>query len=271
MPLAIVADCRTQRQYDTFKGAPQLIGEQGFLSMSRIVEDAKFKKGDPIIMVVPTPVFGFYLIEALQKVLARLTSVYTADLESWYANTSGKVKFLSFLLRTLSPRHCLFLSGDVHFGFTIIAAYAPLQEGYGYDDILDITQLNSSAMKTTSLVKIALVSEILGRIRQLFPFRRLVRTGRIDRIRGNIDRRNPDWVEARSIIHASGAAIPPLIISDNNIGLVKIDGDLSITHQLLVRKAPGKTRIHESIVTAKGGKHSFEDKLRQRISRISIE
>jgi hypothetical protein len=150
-PLTIVVDSRTQRHYDTFKGAPQLIGEEGLLAISRAAEDANFKKGDPVIIVIPTPVLGFYLIEALQKAFALLISVYALDLESWFASTVGRVRFLTFLLQTLAPKHCIFLSGDVHFGFTIKAAFAPLQEGYGYDDIMSITQLNSSALKNDEL------------------------------------------------------------------------------------------------------------------------
>ena len=271
-PLTIVVDSRTQRHYDTFKGAPQLIGEEGLLSISRTADDANFKKGDPVIIVVPTPVLGFYLLEALQKALALLISVYALDLESWFANTAGRIRFLTFLLQTLAPKHCIFLSGDVHYGFTNKAAFAPLQEGFGYDDVMSMTQLNSSALKTTSLVKIAFVSEIMGRIRQMFPFKRLVRTGRFSHIRSLVGRRHPDWVEARAIVHASGSIIPPLIISDNNLGLVTIERNMSrIVHKLLVRKASGEIKVHEAIVTTKDGRSPLEDSVRARISKFVLK
>lgn len=271
-PLTIFVDCRTQRQYDTFKGPPQIVGEEALLSISRIAEDSNFKKGDPLIVVVPTPVLGFYLIEVLQKLLAMIISVYAVDLESWFANTVGRIRFLTFLLQTLAPKHCIFLSGDVHFGFTIKAAFAPLQEGYGHDDIISITQLNSSALKTTSLVKIAFVSEILGRIRQIFPFKRLVRTGRLDRLRSLVGRRHPDWVEARTIVSASGSILPPLLISDNNIGYVTIERDLSrIVHKFLVRKATKETRIYETIVRTDGGRSPLEDNVNARISKYVVK
>lgn len=266
-PLTVVVDCRTQRQYDTFKGAPQLIGEQGLLSVSRIFADANFKKGDPVIIVIPTPVFGFYLIELLQKIMALVFSVYAFDLESWYANTTGRVRFLTFILQTLRPKHCIFLSGDVHFGFTMKASFAPLQEGFGYDDVLSLTQLTSSALKTTSLVKIAFVSEIMGRIRQLFPFKRLVRTGRISRLKSVANQQRPDWVEARTIVHASGSLVPPLLISDNNLGLVSVEKNLSkITHTFLVRRKFAQTKVHETVVTTKDGKSPLEDSVRARMS-----
>jgi hypothetical protein len=267
-PLAICVDCRTQRKYATFKGAPQLIGEEGLLSVSRTLEDAHFSKGDPVIVVVPSPVLGFYLIELLQKIFAFIISVYVLDLESWYANTAGRAHFLMFLLQMLRPRHCMFLSGDVHFAFTIKAAFAPLQDGYGYDDIMSITQLTSSALKTTSLVKIAFVSEILGRIRQIFPFKRLVRTGRLDRIESVVDRRHPDWVEARSIVRPSGSVIAPLLISDNNLGLVTIGKNMTtITHKLLVRKRSKQTKVHEAAIKTEDGKSPLEDSVKAKVSQ----
>jgi hypothetical protein len=266
-PLTLVVDCRTQRQYDTFKGAPQLVGEDGFISISRRLEEAQFTKGEPIVVVIPTPVFGFYMIEWLQKVFALLISVYSFDLESWYANATGRVRLLTFLMQTLRPRHCVFLSGDVHYGFTIKAAFASLQAGYE-DDIMSMTQLTSSAIKTTSLVKIAFVSEIMGRIRQIFPFRRLVRTGRFDRLSSMVDRRLPDWIEARRIVNATGSFLPPLLISDNNLGMVVIDRNMSkITHKFLVRKGSNKTLVHESVVITKDGKSSLEAMVKERISR----
>jgi hypothetical protein len=272
-PLTILVDSRTQRHYDTFKGAPQLIGEKGLLSIARTAEDANFKKGEAIIIVVPTPVIGFYLIEALQKAIALMTSIYALDLESWFANSAGRIRFLTFLLRTFAPKHCIFLSGDVHFGFTNKAAYAPLQEGYGYDDVMSITQLNSSALKTTSIVKIAFVSEILGRIRQMFPFKRLVRTGRLSYIRSLAGPRHPDWVEARTIVHTTGSIVPPLIISDNNLGLVTIDRSMCrIIHKLLVRKANGgAVKVHEAIVTTKNGRSPLEESVRAQISKFNLK
>ena len=61
----------------------------------------------------------------------------------------------------------------------------------------------------------------------------------------------PDWIEARSIVRASsGSAIPPLIISDNNIGLVTIDRNESrIIHKFLVRKQTEKpTKVYQTVV-----------------------
>jgi hypothetical protein len=99
-----------------------------------------------------------------------------------------------------------------------------------------------------------------------------VRTGRLDRVRSLVDRRDPEWVEARSIVHASGSFIPPLLISDNNIGLVSIERSMGkISHKLLVRKRSDLTKIHESIVLTKDGKSALEDSVKARISRYAKE
>jgi hypothetical protein len=286
-PLTIVTDCRTQRHYDSYDGAPQLLGSESFRSILQAAKEANYQKGDPVIIVSPTPVFGFLLLEALQKVAAKLTSVYKLDLESWFANESGLVNFLSFLMQSLGPRHCIFLSGDVHYGFTISAAFALLQQEQGEYLHMSITQLNSSALKTTSLVKIAFVSEIMGRIRQLFPWKQVVRIGWTNspgnsrlsskslrvksrptlhlhvQPRKKVDelmaQRLPDWIEARKIVKASGSIISPLLISDNNIGLITI-AENNIVQRFLVRKEITKdTKVHQTVVKMDRGRNALDE------------
>ena len=80
---------------------------------SHAAMNARHVKGDAIIVVFATSVLGFYLIEALQKLLSKITSIYAVDLETWYVNARGRIGFLSFLAPTLVPNHCIFLSGDV--------------------------------------------------------------------------------------------------------------------------------------------------------------
>jgi hypothetical protein len=154
-PLTVVTNCRTQRHYDSYDGPPQLLSSESFSSILQVAKEANYRQGDPIIIVLPTPVFGFLLLEALQKAAAKITDVYKLDLETWFANESGLINFLSFLMQSLGPRHCIFLSGDVHYGFTISAAFALMEKKHGDDYLhMSITQLNSSALKTTSLVKL---------------------------------------------------------------------------------------------------------------------
>lgn len=301
-PLTIVSDCRTQRHYDSYDGSPQLLSSEGLLSILQTAKHANYRKGDSIIIVCPTPVFGFLLMEELQKALAKIIRVYKVDLETWFANQRGLLSLLSFLIDTLRPRHCIFMSGDVHYGFTISAAFALLQKKHGKEEDLcmSISQLTSSALKTTSLVKIAFVSEIMGHIRQLFPWKQVVRVGWINdddskhqllsktmRVRSkptlhlHMQQRTkedkseiqqpPDWIEARSIVKTSGSIISPLIISDNNIGLVSIDEDGNrISHKFLVRKqAKKEVKVHQTTVEMdRYGKNKLEELVKAKMNEI---
>src|SRR2546422_7473811 len=114
-------------------------------------------------MEPPTPIFCFELAEELQKYVASKSNVYKWDLETWSANERGFVRFLAFIIQNLGPRHCIFLSGDVHYGFTISASFTLLQKKkYGKEDLsLPITQLNSSALKTTIIAKEMIITKVL--------------------------------------------------------------------------------------------------------------
>jgi hypothetical protein len=41
------------------------------------------------------------------------------DLETWSANENGFVRFLTFLIQVVAAQLCIFISGDVHYGFTV--------------------------------------------------------------------------------------------------------------------------------------------------------
>jgi hypothetical protein len=78
--------------------------------------------------------------EELQKYLASKSNVYQWDLETWSANERGFVRFLTFIIQNLRPRHCIFLSGDVHYGFTISASFTLLQKKkYEKEDLSELT------------------------------------------------------------------------------------------------------------------------------------
>jgi hypothetical protein len=197
-PSTIFLDCRTQRQFDSFQGPPRLVNEDELQSVLETVKRINYKKGDPLIFVIPTPVFGFELAERLQEYLARKSNIYKWDLETWAANERGFVHFLSFIVQNLGPRHCIFLSGDVHYGFTISATFRILlemhdrsienkeqqqvQEYSNYERdryylSMNIAQLNSSAIKTTGLEKEFVLNEVLGRYHQFFTQRHSIRIG----------------------------------------------------------------------------------------------
>jgi hypothetical protein len=300
-PSTIFLDCRTQRQFDSFHGPPRLINEEELQSVLETAKRLNYKRGDSLIFVIPTPVFGFELAEKLQEYLARKSNIYKWDLETWAANERGFVRFLSFIVQNLEPRHCIFLSGDVHYGFTISATFRILSqmndwyidnkeqqqeqefsnfERHHHYLSMNITQLNSSALKTTGLGKEIILNEILGRYHQFFTQRHSIRIGWNNisskekklkekdrelypiivgfRHESNVVRDEdqqqysppPDWIESRSILKASSSVLSSLIITDNNLGLVSIYGDRYkiLSHKLLVRtEKEATTKIYETI------------------------
>lgn len=262
-PLTVFTDTRTQRRYDSFNGPAQLINEDGLPAISMAAQLAGYKKGDPIIIVSAVPVIGFYLFEVLQKALAMATSTYAMDLETWDANITGRTNFLSFLALQFAPQHCIFLSGDVHFGFTAKAAITFFRKNEAWS--INMTQLTSSALKTTSLIKIAFISDLLGRIRQMFPFKRIVRTGLAMAMTDNSEPRDIRWIEARAIIRTKGYVLSPLIISDNNLGLVTVGKKSNIIHKLIVRKGIANRKVHEAV--ARMDNSPLEESLRAKISK----
>jgi hypothetical protein len=290
IPPTFFLDCRTQRQFDSFKGPPRLIDDEELQTILHYTRRMDYEQGQPIILVSPTPVFGFDLAEELQEYLSSKSSIYKWDLETWSANEVGFTRFLSFLARDLQTQHCIFLSGDVHYGFTISATFTLLGKGdvcrkdkeKEDDDLtMNITQLNSSALKTTSLGKEILLNEILGNFRQLFVSKQSIRVGWNDmsskarRLRQRdkdlhsvindlkqwlnatvqdkwreYPTMSPDWIESRSIHSTSSRCGSRLIIADNNLGLVSIYGDRHkiLSHKLLVRKKKeNTTKIWETI------------------------
>lgn len=192
------------------------------------------------------------------------------------------------------------MSGDVHYGFTISATFRLLSQikdryveykeqqqkqkvgNYGRNPhylSMNITQLNSSALKTTGLGKEILLNEVLGRFHQFFTQRHSIRIGWsnnsshetrklkeevpelftiIDGFSheskvGNDEEQfspPPDWIESRSILKASGSGLTSLVIADNNLGLVSIYGNRYkiLSHKLLVHtEKEAITKIHETI------------------------
>jgi hypothetical protein len=257
-PLTIVLDSRTQRQYDSLVGPPQLVNDEALFSLAKTARNSGYRRGDPIVIVTPTPVLGFEYAEQMQQLLAKRSGgVYKLDLETWSANVKGWIKFLSFLTEEFAPSTCIFLSGDVHYAFTINATFhIRRKDGSGYYG-MNIIQLNSSALKTTSVVKIALLSEILGRLRQISPTKYHIRMGWdantntiassnssdytiaklslskndqiMSKIKGNEKTLRllsayglPDWIISTTMVNASGDLLPLLVISDNNLGFATI-------------------------------------------------
>ena len=177
-PLAIFLDCRTQREYNSIKGAPQLLSEKALQSLSRIAHKSNYRTSDPLIIISPTPVFGFELAEKLQGYLAHLSGPYNWDLESWSSSEHGFARFNTFLIENLRPSYCVFLSGDVHYGFTMDAKFTVLsQDGRIEEKRMQAIQLTSSALKSTSFGGRLIIGDILDRIYEFISKKKAVRIG----------------------------------------------------------------------------------------------
>ena len=165
-PQSIFLDCRTQREFVNPDGPPILLNDEALDHIKKIVYDSGYVKGDPLIIVSPTPVFGFELAESVQRFLTSISGTYKWDLETWRANETGFIKFLAFLSNTFSPDYCIILSGDVHYAFTMKARFDmftpvhhPNQVGLSLEDdnlvqnSIHVAQLTSSPLKSNSVIK----------------------------------------------------------------------------------------------------------------------
>lgn len=177
-PLSIFLDCRTQRGYESLRGAPNLINQEALESIISIAQKTNYHNGDPLIMVSPTPVFGFELAEKLQGYLAHLSGPYNWDLESWSASEQGFTRFITFIIEKLGPRYCVFLSGDVHYGFTMDVKFTLLpHDDKSEEKRMQAIQLTSSALKSTSFGGRFLIGDILDRIYEYMSNKKTVRIG----------------------------------------------------------------------------------------------
>lgn len=240
----VFLDSRMQREYDSFNGPPILVNDKGLQLLLHAAARAGHRKGDPLVIVTPTPVFGFDLVEKIQNLLGRVTGVYEIDLETWSANRRGFSSLLIFILENLQPSHCIFLAGDVHYGFTATGSFSLVGKQGGPKEpaaSMGVTQLNSSALKTTSLGKEVALGAALGPVRQLLYAKPSVIRGLW--VDGKADARVqsvPEWVAKKSMVNLSGSAVPRLIVADNNIGFVTIDADRGeISHSLLTLQGDG--------------------------------
>lgn len=118
-PLSLFLDCRTQRKFVDEEGPPLLLSEQALVTAKDELFAKGYKYGDPLIIVSPTPVLGFELAESIQRFLTAISGSYKWDLETWRANEDGFVKLLTFIQDNFNPSFCVFLSGDVHYAFTM--------------------------------------------------------------------------------------------------------------------------------------------------------
>ncbi|MEJ2708995.1 MAG: hypothetical protein P8074_15390 [Anaerolineales bacterium] len=168
-PVTVVMNTRTQRGYDGEEDAPRLIDQEGLEGIRQVALRAGYQRGDPLMLVSPTPVVGYETVEGMQELVNHYIGPYKFDVESWRANLEGYLSLFKFLISELAPRYVVFISGDVHYGFTISATFT--WQGTS----LPVVQLTSSALKNSGLALevIGLSSLFAGRTDRHFGWESL--------------------------------------------------------------------------------------------------
>jgi hypothetical protein len=178
-PLSVFLDCRTQRTFVDEEGPPQLLSEDALEHIKLNLIKSGYKNGDPLILISPTPVFGFELAESVQRFLTSISGSYKWDLETWRANEKGFAKFITYLATNFDPGYCIFLSGDVHYAFTMKAHLdhiKPIPEMKSFADentdaiqksVIPIAQLTSSPFRSNSLTNRIVAILILNLVHKL--------------------------------------------------------------------------------------------------------
>jgi hypothetical protein len=269
-PPTLVLDTRTQRTFDSERGAARLLGDTELDRVRELARRAGVRAPGPAVLVSATPVYGLELQERRQKFLVDKLDPYEIDFEAWHSNLAGLCDFTQLLIDELGLRSCVILSGDVHYGLNVQATFR--HDGR----LLSIAQLISSGLKHSGMfARTALhllgaavrpdhtrvgwetppaVTEA-GRASRLLDrwWRRAVNTDAwaedapvfltptlAERIAAE---QPPCFEEYRSYVRADGHR-PRVVVGDNNVGMVSVPlRDGVVVHRLLARRA-GRTMSH---------------------------
>ena len=127
-PFIYFLNTRTQRGFKTgFRpsdgGPPAYLKspEAWSATLQRLMKlRAMISREDPLVLVVPAPVFGFDLIDLFQQGISSVVGPYRLDLEGWAANHEHLMMFLHLC----GDLDVVLISGDVHYGFTSTATFS---------------------------------------------------------------------------------------------------------------------------------------------------
>lgn len=172
---ALVLDTRTQRAYDSLNSVPELISED---SLSTQTPGALADNPDFVFVVSPCPVLGFPNFEELIQPSA--TAVISLkehddnnpgiiggnlgfDFEAWGFNTEGFERLLSKLN---DYKKVILLSGDVHYGATLVMDYWKENATTPTSRIVQLTSssLKNEWMSNVSILKSALIQRIFTNV-----------------------------------------------------------------------------------------------------------
>jgi len=177
-PKAIFLDTRTMREYDKQPLSeeqkqlgvdihpPQLVNGQELLELGDQLQKTRWRKGNPLLIISPTPVIGFELIESivtkfsipLKMVGISVETVF--DMEAWRYNGKGMTRIF-YQLSKWKPGECIILSGDVHYSFSV-NSYITFPRGQQ----LKVKQITSSPIKNMSFHKLSPLVKFTATVNQ---------------------------------------------------------------------------------------------------------
>ncbi len=256
-PPTIVLDTRTRRHYDGWREPACLLNRDELRRMVALAGTAGHRRGDPLVVVSPVPVYELPLWEGPQKYIAYALGPYDIDLEAWRSNMSGFTALMDTIVDELAPCEVVFLSGDLHYGYSMTATY---DNGRGRVPAVQLTSSgvkNSMAFNRYVTRPLAFTlhetdSRVGWRQQPRFersPARRTWLRWREEKIEGGSfdgptwlspqraaalrPDREPDYVETRSYASVAHIVRSP-IVGKNNIGLVTLR-DGGVMHELMAR------------------------------------
>ncbi|MFG1934407.1 S8 family serine peptidase [Mycobacterium sp. NPDC048908] len=151
-PPVLCVDTRTRREFLP-NGKTVLSGKSVYPHLQRLVAGGGFTRGEPLTIVLPTPLLGHRSTFYVQnKYHPWPRDRYEGDYELYGNNADQRPDLIWFVRSLLNAPALIVLSGDVHHGFVIDGLYAgakTLEEIYRGNAAwaMQVVQITSSAIK----------------------------------------------------------------------------------------------------------------------------
>jgi hypothetical protein len=239
-PKALFINTRTRRSKEEDDKFPLLLDKNEIeFSKSQLNQYIDSNNHEPIIVVIPTPLYGFYpsTIITDHPILPK----DKADHETFKVNPCSFNNMLR-LLHSFKPDFVIILSGDVHYGF--VAAGSSSLEKNGLVNHIDFVQFTSSATKNQPLPILwisMLFLMILGYISTLYNLANVI----FFPIKANkhySNKENGVLIEASGFVpfdkNESIGGVNKYLKLDNNFGFlnfVETKNDTRIYHKFITK------------------------------------
>ena len=143
-PVALVMDLRMRRgDRPSHLDVVELLHPDAYATLDQALARVGHVRGQPLVLVSPTPVLGHPLVERIQDNARAGKTAADFDAESWTAHRAGLPRLLAWLVETVAAPVCVVLSGDVHYGFHAVGTF----EERGRHVV--VAQLTSSSLRNT--------------------------------------------------------------------------------------------------------------------------